>query len=299
MNCHHRLQSLRDKTRAPSVKHRSRAALALALLICATTADSLRAGIPEPDLVWYGKVLTVSGGSTVRLTTGLLTWRIEPVAGGPAWTNSTQLTNLNDQFSFALRLPAETPEPGVAANSNTVSLTTPATSYRRLSVWLDGQPLSIINASNQFSPLPAQRGTTERIDLALGAFPVDSDGDGMTDAWEQQYFGSATGANAGADPDGDGMTNLQEFRAGTHPNNAQSRFAFIDIQPVAGAMRVRWSSQSNKVYRVLRSPVLEAGPPANYQPVQTGIAATPPFNEFLDSTAGGGMQVFYRIQIEE
>ena len=43
-------------------------------------------GIPEPDLVWYGKVLTSSGGGPVRITSGTLTWQIEFVAGGTPWT---------------------------------------------------------------------------------------------------------------------------------------------------------------------------------------------------------------------
>jgi hypothetical protein len=46
---------------------------------------------------------------------------------------------------------------------------------------------------------------------------ADADGDGMTDAWEYQYFSSITGADPGDDPDGDGLTNLQEFQNGTHP----------------------------------------------------------------------------------
>ncbi len=48
---------------------------------------------------------------------------------------------------------------------------------------------------------------------ALGA---DSDGDGLDDAWEQQYFGGLS-AVAAADPDGDGLTNAQEHALGSDP----------------------------------------------------------------------------------
>ena len=50
----------------------------------------------------------------------------------------------------------------------------------------------------------------------------DTDGDGLADDWEQQYFGSTTGALPNDDPDGDGFNNLQEFLAGTDPTNATS-----------------------------------------------------------------------------
>ncbi len=44
----------------------------------------------------------------------------------------------------------------------------------------------------------------------------DSDNDGLTDTWEQQYFGDLDETAAG-DPDGDQLTNLDEVARGTSP----------------------------------------------------------------------------------
>ena len=118
-----RLRRRYNPVRASTIV-RAIAALALATI-------SVRAGIPEPDLVWYGKVLTTSGGVPVRVTSGLLVWQIEPLAGGPAVVVTNRLTNINDQFSFVLRVPCEAPEAGVSASSATITLTTPAITYRR------------------------------------------------------------------------------------------------------------------------------------------------------------------------
>ena len=264
--------------------------------VAALSALSLRAGIPEPDLVWYGKILTDSGGIAVRVTSGTLTWRIERISGGTPWTVSTPATNIIDQFSFILRIPCETPEAGVSGSTNAVLLTSPPTAYRRATVTLDGQPLTLISASNQFALTQTGRGRPERIDLALGPLPVDTDGDGLADAWEQQYFGGLS-ANPGDDPDGDGLSNLREYRAGTTPTDSSSVLEFIDITPILGGFSIRWSSQPNRKYRLLRSATLSANPAA-YQVIQTGLAATPPINEVADTTTGGAL-FFYIVEVVE
>jgi hypothetical protein len=48
---------------------------------------------------------------------------------------------------------------------------------------------------------------------------IDTDGDGLPDNWEIQYFGNLSqGANN--DPDGDGVTNLQEYQQGRNPTKS-------------------------------------------------------------------------------
>jgi len=50
---------------------------------------------------------------------------------------------------------------------------------------------------------------------------ADSDGDGLPDAWELQYFGNLNQTAAG-DFDGDGLTNLQEYQLGTDPTKVDT-----------------------------------------------------------------------------
>jgi hypothetical protein len=53
--------------------------------------------------------------------------------------------------------------------------------------------------------------------MYLGSSTVtDTDGNGLPDAWELQYFGHI-GVSPTADSDGDGVTNAQEYSAGTNP----------------------------------------------------------------------------------
>jgi hypothetical protein len=279
-----------DSSRSPFTR------LALAALLTLVGATG-RAGIPEPDLVWYGSVLATSGGANVRLTTGTLVWRIEPVSGGPAFLVATALTNINSQFSFALRVPCETPEPGIVASTNVINLTTPPGRYRRMTVLLDGLPLTILNATNEIAPALSDRGRIERVDLQLGSAPVDSDGDGLSDAWELQHFGNLN-ANGTGDPDGDGVDNLHEYRAGTNPLDPSSRFEVVEISKVSAGISIRWTSQTGRIYRVKRSANLLA-PLSGYSVVKSGLTATAPMNQFIDTTTGASAQFFYLIEIEE
>ena len=57
----------------------------------------------------------------------------------------------------------------------------------------------------------------------MGAYELDdSDGDGISDAWEMAHFGNLTGAFPMSDADGDGMTDLDESLYGADPFNSDS-----------------------------------------------------------------------------
>jgi hypothetical protein len=64
---------------------------------------------------------------------------------------------------------------------------------------------------------PAVLGTNVIDGAYLAPFPIDSDGNGIADAWEIKWFG-ATGQDPNAQAaSGDGMTNLEKFRNNLNP----------------------------------------------------------------------------------
>ena len=56
---------------------------------------------------------------------------------------------------------------------------------------------------------------------AFGSTSDDEDGDGLSDAWEERFFGHLD-QTAEADADDDGLTNLQEQEEATHPAQADT-----------------------------------------------------------------------------
>lgn len=72
--------------------------------------------------------------------------------------------------------------------------------------------------------------TSDTVVVIREAGAVDSDGDGLPDAWEQAHFGTSTGGVAGVDADGDGVNNWEEYISDTIPTNSASVFSNRVVQ---------------------------------------------------------------------
>ncbi len=110
--------------------------------------------------------------------------------------------------------------------------------------------------------LPGER---VRIDLTLG---VDSDGDGIPDAWEQSQLyagGILPGANGwdlslldrDGDFDGDGIANWHEYIAGTFAADPTDYLALQIIAPLTSHVRLRFFGIFGKLYSLESSTDLQ------------------------------------------
>lgn len=146
---------------------------------------------------------------------------------------------------------------------------------------------------------------------------VDTDGDGMPDAWEWVFFNNLTNGPT-ADPNGNGKDNLWEFQngydpvdpdsdgdgsrnadelaAGTDPFDPASALSLTDVrfQPAAGFV-LSWQSVSGKTYRVGRISSLATG---DWALIAAPIAAIEPVTVHTDATAIGPGPWVYRIRLE-
>jgi hypothetical protein len=135
--------------------------------------------------------------------------------------------------------------------------------------------------------------------------PLDSNSNGLPDAWEAAYGVS----DPGADSDGDGLNNLQEYLAGTNPTNAASRLVILsESRNPDGSITLRWPSVGGARYRVEFSDALEQGFTGVVRSLKEemadGLVGAEGTNSFTDDfTQTGGKPVsgrrFYRVRVAE
>ena len=186
--------------------------LFLLLTAGAVLTPAARAVLPEPGARIYGTVATNGVMVTSANTSIFVEARRTPTGAPVASYQMGSLTNAGNFYSLKVHgediAPLSTPE-------NVLLGTTLYLVLRDSTTVLDQKTFTL-----------SSRGLSTRIDFGS----LDTDANGMSDAFELQSFGSATGNNPTADPDQDGRPNLREFLQGTNPNVADGRFP-ADISP--------------------------------------------------------------------
>ena len=114
-------------------------------------------------------------------------------------------------------------------------------------------------AGNYFVIASNLAGSATSAVAALTVTMADTDGDGIPDAWELAHGLNPNLNDANLDPDGDGLTNLQEYWAGTDPQNAASVLK-VGINPVLGGFTLRFTSMPNVTYSLQYSTNLTNSP---------------------------------------
>jgi Polysaccharide lyase len=198
-------------------------------------------------------------------------------------------------FTGNVALSADDLPSGISANFNPPTISGTGSATLTLSAASDMPPdnysISITGAGDSAS---------HSGNVLLTVKQLDSDGDGIPDAWMMQYFGHPTGLSADKsraddDADGDGVPNWAEYAAGTDPTDGASYLHLVNTQPQGNDQAVSWSAIGGVSYVVQASTNLSAGffdiSPV-IAPDQDGT------NTFMDTGAAtNSVPRFYRIRL--
>jgi hypothetical protein len=88
----------------------------------------------------------------------------------------------------------------------------------------------------------------------------DTDGDGMSDLWEQARGLDPAQPDGGLDPDADGFSNLAEFFAGTDPLDGASALRITAARLAPGGLQVQFVCPAGRPCALLRRSMLNSGP---------------------------------------
>jgi hypothetical protein len=164
---------------------------------------SINAGIPEPDNVLYGTI-TIGGIPITASRTDIIIEARRSV-GGPALSRYRMGSDPRLGNFYSLNVPLESVPPIIDASSSQVGdaliiVLTDATGMRA-----------------QTTYNVAERGHVLRVDFGAVPAGADSDGDGLPDAWELNYFGNLNQGAGSTAPNG--LTVLETFVQGISPTD--------------------------------------------------------------------------------
>ncbi len=139
-----------------------------------------------------------------------------------------------------------------------------------LKVIVGGRTYLPIEMNGNLRELGEPAGNT-RLDLTLG---LDSDGDGLPDAWKDMVIAMMGGGltrgdiRPDDDLDGDGYTNLQEYIAGTYAWDPHDRLALEILHASQGRATLEFLAINGRTYHIEASGDLK-----NWEPVTFHIPA--------------------------
>ena len=193
-------------------------------------------GFTDSVVTFYGEVRQVGGAQTVLLQAGKLEVTFANQSN-PAnlVTLESELRPIgegaNKPFSYALDVPlAYLPE--APRMGEFLSIGSTNTNFRIEAITIDGRDATLPDGSKEFYGLSfASRGADYRLDLLVAGESLDSDGDDLSDWWENLHGLDPLVADSGGDPDNDGWTNLDEYNKGGNPNvsNREPQLATSEI----------------------------------------------------------------------
>jgi hypothetical protein len=138
-------------------------------------------------------------------------------------------------------------------------------------------------------------GTPDQITIVTGV-EIDTDGDGIPDAWETLHQLNPEAVDCDDDADNDGVSNLGEYLTDTDPRDPSSVLRLIATMVPGNKVRLSWKAVPGRRYEILYANGLEYV----FQPLSAaGPRVATSTTEYIDDTlpAGTARSRFYQLRL--
>jgi len=126
--------------------------------------------------------------------------------------------------------------------------------------------------------------------------PLDRNGNGLPDLWENRYFGGWTNAVPYADSDTDGVCNITEYLADTDPTNPVSRLELANLLWTDGVIVISWKGgQWARQYVEVKTDLCNTS--EQWSVIFTNLPPTTITTNIVEAGATN-RSLFYRIRAE-
>jgi Bacterial TSP3 repeat len=218
---------------------------------------------PAPDHILYGLVRD-EWGTPLNIVGA----EVFIDAAGAAAVRTRVSANLDPGMNYQLSVPMDS---GIKPDLYKSGALTTAGEFR-LKVKIGQTSYVPIEMMGNLSQI-GRPGQSTRLDLTLG---VDSDGDGIPDAWEQaimaMYGGTLADITPDGDADGDGISNRNEFLAGTLPFDPADGFRLTLAELNDGNTTLEFMAVSGRTYTIEASMDLRVWNRVGFRVVTDGAA---------------------------
>jgi Bacterial TSP3 repeat len=256
-------------------------AFGVCCLAFAVSTQPAQAFPPAPHHILYGTVRN-QWGDPLNIAGAIVT--LENPAG--QGLNVSVAPALEPGVNYQIKVPMDS---GLTSDLYQPTALRPFLPFR-LRVIIDSTVFLPLEMAGDYAQI-GQPGEKTRIDLTLG---VDSDGDGLPDAWEQaliaMFGGDLESIRPGDDSDGDGISNMDEYLAGTYAFDPTDGFSLGLVEIKEGATRLEFMALRDHTYSILSSTDLKV-----WTPVQFRIAADGPQAPLLNNYRATDVR---RLQVE-
>ncbi len=207
----------------PAIRKRAARRAPLQITLCALLFAlcvlPAAAEIPEPETVFYGRIVNRTTAQEFLVSTGTLQVTVTGDGVAPLVVTAAIQPYAGGKYSYVLRLPHQAKSLDLAVDGESLPLRVNDSGFENSQMRVNGHPARPFGSGvTGFIASQPKRGGVHRLDLEVFNDLEDTDGDGIPDWWEDLHGLDKQDASDALQRWGNNLyTNLEAFQRGLNP----------------------------------------------------------------------------------